>query len=111
MGKHLLHGKKAGTKELDNKTYVEYAQTWESDEIVYLYLRKENDITYQYEENIEDETIRLPSIFDVGDSWKTASKETSYEVISKEGNIKTPICNYSNLLVLKSIFKNGIFTF
>ncbi|WP_299123430.1 hypothetical protein [uncultured Winogradskyella sp.] len=103
--------KKTGIKELNDKTYIEYTQTWESGDIAYLYLRKENGIIYQYEENTEDETIRLPHNFDIGDSWKTASKEGSYEIISKEGKLKTPICNYSNLLVLKSIFKNGNFTF
>jgi hypothetical protein len=103
--------KKTGMKELNNKIYIEYTQTWESGDIAYLYLRKENGIIYQYEENTEDETIRLPHNFGVGDSWKTASNEASYEVISKEGKLKTPICNYSNLLVLKSTFKNGSFTF
>lgn len=102
---------KIGTKELNNKTYITYKQVWESGDIDYLYLRNENGVIYQFEEDTEDETIRLPNQFKIGDTWKTASKQASYEVISTDGNLKTPICNYSNLLVLKSIFKNGSFTF
>ena len=100
-----------GTKELNDKIYIEYKQTWQNETVEFLYLRKENGVIYQFEECCENETIRLPDNPKKGDSWKTADQSSTYKVIATDGELKTPICNYKNLLVLKSEFKNGSFTF
>ncbi|MFD2824288.1 hypothetical protein ACFS5M_11455 [Lacinutrix iliipiscaria] len=98
-------------KQLNGKTYVEYSQSWESGDVVKLYLKKEKGVVYQFEDCCDDDTVRMPNHPQKGDTWKTADGLVTYEVISIESELKTPVCSYKNLLELKSIFSNGEFTF
>ncbi|MEW4925136.1 hypothetical protein [Algibacter sp. 2305UL17-15] len=103
--------KLVGKKKLNNKTYKEFTQTWESGHVAYLYLREHDGIIFQFEECCSDDTIRIPKQPKNGLTWKSADGLSSYEIITLKGKLKTPICTYKNLLVLKSIFENGTFTF
>lgn len=100
-----------GSKTLNGKAYMAYEQTWESGSVFQLYLREDDGIIYQFEDCCEDDTVRLPSKIKNGTTWKTANKLGTYEVISQTGTLKTPRCDYKNLLVLKSTLKNGTFSF
>lgn len=100
-----------GKKTLNDKMYYEYKQSWETGDVVYLYLREEKGVIYQYEECCDDDTIRLPKKPKKDKTWRTADKLSVYEIKSLKGELKTPICTYKDLLVLKSTLKNGSFTF
>ncbi len=102
---------KNGTKELNGKTYFEYLQKWESGNTEKLYLREEDGVIYQYEECCENETIRYNAKFKKGHNWKTASGEGEYTILTYNGTLKTPLCNYKNLMVIEANLKNGTFKF
>ena len=100
-----------GSKTLNGKDYLEYEQTWENGSKYQLYLREDSGTVYQFEDCCDEDTVRLPSKLEQETTWKNADKLVTYEVLSLDEELKTPICEYKNLLALKSIFKNGTFTF
>lgn len=100
-----------GEEILNGKKYNKYSQTWETGEIEHLFLREENQIILQYEEEEKAETVRLPKSIKVGKTWKTQDGQLTYKILSIKAKLKTPVCEYTNLLALKSSFKNGSFTF
>lgn len=100
-----------GTKTINGKTYTVFDQIWENKERYTLYLREENGQILQYEDCCDEETIRFDSNYKKGDTWKSADKNVTYTIESLTGTLKTPYCEYKNLLVLKSEFTNGTFTF
>lgn len=102
---------KNGTKELNGKTYFEYLQKWESGNTEILYLREEDGVVYQYEECCEKETIRYNSKFKKGQTWKTASGQGEYKILTYKGSLKTPFCEYKNLMAIEAALKNGTFMF
>ena len=103
--------KREGEKEINGKTYIEYTQTWESGDKNSVYLREENGAVYQYEENHPEDSLRLPKETSVGTQWTTADGLVTYEILSTDESLKTPVCNYKGLLVMKGDFKNGSFLF
>lgn len=103
--------KNVGQKTINGVEYTHYQQSWESGPIQDLYLREVDGTVYQFEDCCDDDTVRLPSKQQVGQTWKTADELSIYEIVAIDGKLKTPVCEYSNLLVLKSTFQNGEFTF
>lgn len=103
--------KNVGIKTINGVEYTHYKQSWKSGSVQDMYLREENGNVFQFEDCCEDDTVRLPVKQDIGESWQTADKLSTYEIISIDGELETPVCKYTNLLVLKSTFKNGAFTF
>jgi len=102
---------KIGEKEVNKTIYSEYSQTWETGQVVHVLLRDHKGTVYQYEEELNKETVRLPKKVKKGKTWKTADGLVTYEIVSLTGELKTPVCDYKNLLVLKSTFQNGVFVF
>ena len=102
---------KVGEKEINGKIYSEYVQAWESGDNVNLYLREENNVILQFEECCTEDTVRLPEDLLVNTIWETIDKSATYSVISLKGQLKTPVCNYKNILILELIAKNGNFNF
>ena len=102
---------KNGIKKINGKTYTEFKQTWKDNNVSTLYLRKENGIIYQYEECCENETIRYNKNFKEGETWKTADKKGEYKIISYKGKLKTPYCEYENLMVIEAKLKYGKYKF
>lgn len=100
-----------GTKTLYGETYNEYSQTWEAGDVATLFLRENQGAILEYKEKNKEENIRLPKEIKVGESWAIDKGLTNYEILSLKGELVTPICNYRNLLVLKSSFQNGEFIF
>ncbi|WP_299336790.1 hypothetical protein [uncultured Psychroserpens sp.] len=76
-----------------------------------MFLRADDGVIYQYEDCCKEDTVRLTANTKVGQTWQTADKLSTYEIIALDGTLDTPVCNYEGLLVLKSTFKNGTFTF
>ena len=103
--------KKVGLKTIDKKEYMQYLQTWESGFVATLYLRQENGKTFQYEECCDEETLRFDDRFNKGDKWKTADKLVEYEIIETNVSLKTPVCDYKNLVKLKYTTKKDVFEF
>ena len=103
--------KKEGLKTINGKEYIGYSQTWEKGFVATLYLRQENGITYQYEECCNEETLRFDDNFKVGDKWKTADKLVEYEILESRVVLKTPVCEYKNLVKLKYTTKDTYFEF
>jgi len=102
---------KNGTKEINGKVYTEFLQKWKSNNEHILYLREENGIIFQYEKCCEQETIRYNSSFKKGHMWHTADGLTKYEILTYEGTLKTPFCDYKNLMVIQASLKSGISQF
>ena len=90
-----------GKKTRGGKEYVEYVQQWEDGTASFLYLREENGVVYQFEECCDAETIRFDPSFKKGDTWKTADQKATYTIETLEGTLKTPFCNYEDLIVIK----------
>lgn len=91
-----------GKKTRDNgKEYIEYAQIWKDGTADFLYLREENGVVYQYEECCDTETVRFNPSFKKGHTWKTADKKATYTIKTLNGSLKTPYCNYKDLVVIK----------
>lgn len=95
-----------GIKSIKGKKYKEYVQEWSNNNSDKLYLREEDGVVYQYEECCEKETIRYDKRFEKGHTWKTADGKTEYKITSYNGKLKTPFCEYTNLLVIKATIEN-----
>lgn len=100
-----------GTQVIDGKMYFEFKQEWEDKNVALLYLREENGVVYQYEKEYKAETIRYDKNFKKGDSWKGADGKSKYQIISYNGELKTPYCEYKNLLVIEATVDYGHFKF
>lgn len=100
-----------GTKKINDKEYIEFTQNWEDGSSNLLYLREEGGIVYQYEEGLNAETIRANKSFKEGHTWQTADFKTIYTMETLKGSLKTPYCNYKNLMVIKSQSNNFSFKF
>lgn len=99
-------------KVINGKTYIAFEQKWQGNpSIDTIYLRTEKGVVYQYEECCEKETVRYDSYFKEGHSWKTADDQTSYKILSYNGTLKTPFCNYTDLMVIEANLKVGKFKF
>ncbi|MEJ6792706.1 MAG: hypothetical protein QNK89_08285 [Lacinutrix sp.] len=103
--------KKVGTKTINNKEYIEYSQTWEEGYVAKLFLRQEQGRTYQYEECCTEDTLRFDDNFTINDKWKTADKLVEYQVLETNVALKTPVCNYKNLIKIKYNSKDAFFEF
>ncbi|UII23576.1 hypothetical protein [Fulvivirga ligni] len=101
---------KIGTKELNGRTYFEYAQTWENGAVDTLYLREDEGVIYQYAACCEEETIRYDSKFEKGHQWKNMNGG-KYKIITYDGTLKTRLCEYKNLMVMEADMGDVIFQF
>ncbi|WP_298503648.1 hypothetical protein [uncultured Maribacter sp.] len=102
---------KIGTKIINGKTYLEFKQNWKNIAPTTLFLRKENNVVYQYEECCKKETIRYDSNFKKDHLWKSADGLREYKIVSYKGKLKTPYCSYKNLLVINAKLSFGEFKF
>ncbi|AUC74942.1 hypothetical protein [Olleya sp. Bg11-27] len=102
---------KNGTKEINGKTYVEFLQKWKGNNTDKLYLREENGVIYQYEQCCEQETIRFDETFEKDHSWKTADALGEYKILTFIGKLKTPFCEYENLMIIEAKLESGNFNF
>lgn len=102
---------KSQTKVLNGKTYMEFKQEWKDLNVDLLYLREENGIIYQFDKCCKNETIRYDPKFKTGETWTSSSKEMAYKIIAYDGKLKTPYCEYKNLLVIQAKMKSMTFNF
>ncbi|MFD1603188.1 hypothetical protein ACFSJW_06190 [Flavobacterium artemisiae] len=104
---------KGETKIINGKTYTEFKQVWNNSDLDsdLLYFREENGVVYQYEKCCQMETIRFDPKFKNGHSWKDAKKDAAYTIITYDGKLKTPYCEYQNLLVIEAKYTNVTFNF
>lgn len=100
-----------GKKKINGITYTEFNQTWKEGTSTTMSLRTEKGVVYQYEEDIQKETIRYDASFKKGHTWKTAYGNTTYTIISYDGKLNTPFCAYENLLVIKIELKDADYLF
>ncbi len=102
---------KLGTKDLNGKTYLEYKQTWKNGKTDLMYLREVNSTIVEFEEGLTQETTRYSPQFEEGYSWNKADQLAVYTILSYKGTLKTPYCNYDNLLVIEAKYKTVTFEF
>lgn len=102
---------KEQTKTINGKTYLEFKQKWENERFDLIYFREENGIVYKYDPCCEVETVVYDPNFEVGHTWKTADQKNEYKVVTFTGTLKTPFCNYQNLLVIEAKMTYGTFNF
>ena len=99
------------TKTINGKNYIAFQQEWKEGNSDLLYLREENGIVYQYDDCCEVETIRYNPQFTIGHTWKTADQTREYKVIAYDGKLRTPFCDYQNLLVIEAKMDYGHYNF
>lgn len=115
--KKILWGKSfyfetiTGSKKINGKEYIELKQEWEDKKFSLLYLREENGVVFQYEECCENETVRFDQSFKKGTKWTNIDSSAKYKIVNFNGKLKTPYCNYKNLLVVEATLKSGTFIF
>ncbi|MGB0851552.1 MAG: hypothetical protein ACPGTP_09900 [Bacteroidia bacterium] len=90
----------------NNKKYKVYAQKWSVGTTDTLRLREENGKVFQYNEKTGSEYLRYDPSLTVGDKWKPKHSFKKFEVISNDGKLKTPYCNYINLLVIRGTYSD-----
>lgn len=100
-----------GKKKFNGKTYIEFKQTWKEGNSDLTYFREEKGVVYEYRVKENKENVRYDAAFKVGHSWKTFDKNTTYTIVSYNGKLKTPYCEYKNLMVMKAELKNETFLF
>jgi len=100
-----------GKKTINGKVYNKYKQSWYKSDTYTLFLREDKGVIYQYEECCDAETIRYDKTFKKGFIWKTADDKGEYKIISYNGKLKTPYCEYSNLLVIEAKLDFGNYKF
>ena len=99
--------KKMDNAYIGNKTYQKFEQRWENGNIDVLFLREENGIVYQYDEDSNSEFLR----YDPKKMKWTSDEKGVYEILTREGTLKTPFCKYINLLVMEAKYSNNVFKF
>ena len=103
--------KKNNSKELNGKMYIEFEQESEKSGITLRYLREENGVVYEYEKCCNIETLRYDSKFVEGQTWKKGDNKSEFRIITYKGKLKTPYCNYENLLVIEGELSSKKFKF
>ncbi|WP_026729531.1 hypothetical protein [Flavobacterium denitrificans] len=101
---------KLGTKNINGMLYTAIKQEWKSNDVAILYLREKNGVIYQYDQLIKKEYIRFDKKFKVNQIW-SVDQNTKYKIITYNGELKTPYCHYTNLLVIEAIVNYGHFNF
>lgn len=102
---------KLSTKDINEKKYTEYKQTWKDGSVDLLYLRENNNMIFQFEEGLKNETIRFNPQFKIDYSWKKLDKTAIYTIKSYEGKLNTPYCKYENLLIIEAEYKTVTYNF
>lgn len=102
---------KSETKILNGKTYTAFKQEWDKDSTDLLYLREENGIVYQYDQCCENETVRYNPQFKTGHTWKSVNNKNEYHILTYDGKLRTPYCEYQNLLVITAKMTYGTYNF
>ncbi len=100
-----------GDKTINRKDYKGFSQSWENGNIDTLYFRKEKQVTYQYEECCNQETVRFNAKFKKGEVWNSVKNDTKYTLLTYHGSLKTPFCNYEDLMVLQAEINGTLFHF
>lgn len=100
-----------GTKIFNDKTYFEFEQEWKEGQKDYLFLREEDDVVFQYEECCQEETVRFGNKIRKESAWVSISGEFEYKLKSDKQKLKTPYCEYKDLMVIEAKYKNNIFEF
>jgi hypothetical protein len=99
-----------GQKEFDGKLYIEFKQEYKNGEIDLVYFREEKGVIYEYRERCKKEYIKLECNA-VGQQWSGDCLTNSYKIIAFDGKLKTPYCQYRNLLVIEAAYENETFTY
>ncbi len=102
---------KQETKIFNRKIYIEFKQEWNKSSSDLIYFREENGVIYEYDSCCENETIRFDPKFEKNHVWKSANGKNEYRIITYDGNLKTPYCEYQNLLVVDAKMDYGTFAF
>ncbi|WP_300567747.1 hypothetical protein [Flavobacterium sp.] len=102
---------KTETKIINGKTYIEYKQDWDKSNSSLMYLREENGVIYEYDSEEKNEDVRYDPKFEKGHQWKTADGKSEYEIIAFDGKLKTPYCDYKDLLVIHAKMGYGEYNF
>ena len=91
------------------KEYNTYVQEWVSGRKDTLYIRETKTATVQYYIEKEKELTRYDSTMPVGKSWN--GMDVKYTVLSKNKELKTPVCHYKNLMELKAEYQSDTYIF
>jgi len=101
-----------GEKKFNNKTYQIFEQEWSYGQKDLLYLREENGVVYQYQQEEDNhEFVRFDHRFKKNSTWGPSIKPKLYKIISLNGTLETPYGKFSNLIVIQAKFDNRKFQF
>lgn len=92
-----------GKKVFNGKTYTEFLQEWKDGQKDLIYLREENNVVFQYREECKEEYVKLDIKATQG--WSNTCTPNNYKIIALDGELKTPYCQYKNLVILEAVFE------
>lgn len=99
------------TVTMNGKQYQLYIQVWANGTSDSLYLREENGVIYQYHKKSRTEFIRFDRTFKIRHKWTVPEMNVAYRIISTSGKLKTPYCQYENLVVIKAKYPTITYKF
>nr|WP_315223815.1 hypothetical protein [uncultured Flavobacterium sp.] len=102
---------KEEVKIINGITYTQLKQEWNNGKSSLLYYREENGVVLQYDEDMKKETVRYDNSFPEGHIWKAANGKDHFKILSYKGELRTPYCEYKNLLVIDAHVSYGHFNF
>lgn len=107
--KNLYTETAMGAKTIGGKSYEAYLQEWMDGSNDTLHIREEGSRVYQYNEKTKKEVIRYDSTFKIGKSWKGI--DVTYTLLSKSADLKTPVCEYQNLMSVEAKYPTVTYVF
>lgn len=93
----------------EGKEYFSFEQKWNNTNVDVLLLREENGKVVQYDEKSNTDFIRFDNSFKVGQTWMAGGVE--YKIITYDGELKTPYCNYKGLMVMEAKYPKVTYRF
>lgn len=102
---------KGNNIEIKGKKYTEFKQEWEDKSTSIIYLREENGVVIEYDKSTEKETIRFDPNFEIKYQWISNNFYKNYKILSYNGELKTPFCKYTNLLVIEASTTDSVYQF
>ncbi|MCF4100051.1 hypothetical protein L1I30_00085 [Gillisia sp. M10.2A] len=94
------------TVEIQNKIYTEFIKEWENGNTETIFIRYEDGMVRKFEKCCEYDTTILPVEIEEGAVWLNADYKLKHEILSLAGTLKTPFCNYKNLLVVEVLTRD-----
>ncbi|MEX0997452.1 MAG: hypothetical protein WDZ45_10420 [Flavobacteriaceae bacterium] len=99
---YVNHRDISKTTNFDGKKYQTRVIEYSWGKKVETFYRIQNGNVLYYDTQSESENLIMPQNPVVGYKWKNSDQSWEYEIIDLNGELKTPVKNYSGLLIMKA---------